>query len=632
VVALCGSRPAQALLMEGRLAEARIAFWEEAEDADRNEDSVTLAEAAIGLGGVWVHEHRSTLERARVESLQRRALDAVDPSDPLACRLRARLAAERAYVTGDDTTVTAELDVARHLADPVALAEVLSVAHHCSLGPADAAKRLALADELIQTASLTGRPVDAMMGLAWRTVDLFLAGDRRAARSLREVRDRLAVQRCDAVAFLVAAMDVMVAMRIGDLVAAERLAEECSRLGAEVGDADAEGWYGAQLLAIRWLQGRSAELLPFVRELDQATTVVESNDSFAAATASVAAAAGDLGLARAALAGIRSRGLCTSAGSSCWLATLTAVADAAHTVGDVTIAAEVYGLLAPFAHLPVMASLGVACFGSAHHPLGLAASTLGDLDLAAAHFEAAMVADLEIGNAPCHAIAAAQLAETLGRRGLPGDVERAGMLWASAIAAADRLGLTGRARGWREHNVPASTVTCARDGAAWTVGAAGRHATVAHSVGMDYLAALIAHPGVEIAAVELVSRVAVSRTECQQFVLDDATKAAYRRRVDDLRAEIDDADDCADIARSSNARYELDLLLEELRRATGLGGRTRGFGHASERARVSVRKAIMRALDSVRAADAAIAAELGCRVVTGARCVFLDRAQRREVA
>ncbi len=629
MVALCGSRAAQALLMEGRLAEARIGFWEEAEAAEREGDGAALATAAIGLGGVWVHEHRSTLERARVESMQRRALDAVEPTGPLACRLRARLAAERAYVSGDDSAITAELEVARRLGDPVALAEVLSVAHHCALGPARAAERLALADELICTASLTGRPVDAMMGLAWRTVDLFLAGDRRACRSLREVRDRLAVQRCDAVAFLVAAIDVMAAMRAGDLVAAERLAEECSRLGAEVGDADAEGWYGAQLLAIRWLQGRSAELLPFVRDLDQATTVVESNDSFAAATASVAAAAGDLELARAVLAGIRSRGLRATSASSCWLATLTAVADAAYVVGDVAIAAEVYALLAPFAHLPVMASLAVACFGSAHHPLGLAASTLGDLDRAIAHFEAAVVADLEIGNLPCHAIATASLAETLDRRGLPGDAERAGALWTSAIAVADRLGLTERARRWREHAGPTPNVICNRDGGMWTIGAQNRLVTVSHSVGMDYLATLIAHPGVEIAAVELVSRYAVGRADRPQVVLDDAAKTAYRRRVEDLRVEIDDADDCADIERASRARYELDVLLDELRRATGLGGRSRGFGHASERARVSVRKAITRALDALRAVDAEVAGELGSRVVTGVRCVFLDSPTRQ---
>ena len=240
-----------------------------------------------------------------------------------------------------------------------------------------------------------------------------------ARRSLRELGDGLDVQPCDAIGFVAGAIEAMLAMRAGELDRAEALAGDCLRLGLEVGDADAEGWYGAQLLAIRWLQGRSAELLPVVRDLDHATTVVESNESFAAATASVAAAAGETDLARATLAGIRKRGLAATRESSCWLVTLAAVADAAYAVGDAVTAAELYPLLAPYAHLPVMASLAVACLGSAHRPLGLAAATVGDLTAAVAHLEAAVVADLELANLPCHAISTAALAEALEQRDEP---------------------------------------------------------------------------------------------------------------------------------------------------------------------------------------------------------------------
>ena len=63
----------------GRLAEARAQFWRDAEVAEANGDSDGLAVAALGLGGIWVHEHRSTLEQAWVESLQRHALAGLDP-------------------------------------------------------------------------------------------------------------------------------------------------------------------------------------------------------------------------------------------------------------------------------------------------------------------------------------------------------------------------------------------------------------------------------------------------------------------------------------------------------------------------------------------------------------------------
>ena len=64
------------------------------------------------------------------------------------------------------------------------------------------------------------------------------------------------------------------------------------------------------------------------------------------------------------------------------MVTLMAVCEAAHALGDADAAREAYRLLEPFSDLPVMASLAIACFGSAHRPLGLAAWTMGDLDSA----------------------------------------------------------------------------------------------------------------------------------------------------------------------------------------------------------------------------------------------------------
>src|SRR4051812_38316124 len=102
MTATCHSpRSAEDLLMEGRLAEARVAYWQDVDAAEAAGDAVALATAAIGLGGLWVHEHRATVERAHVRVVQRRALDGLDPAHPLAVRLRARLAAEDAYVAGD---------------------------------------------------------------------------------------------------------------------------------------------------------------------------------------------------------------------------------------------------------------------------------------------------------------------------------------------------------------------------------------------------------------------------------------------------------------------------------------------------------------------------------------------------
>ncbi len=280
------------LLGAGRLADSRARCWRDAEDAEARGDVEGMAVAALGLGGIWVHEHRSTLEQARVESLQRRALAALDPATSLARRLEVRLAAETAYLLGDPAGVLAELERARRSDDPVVLADALSLAHHCVLGPHHRTLRLQLADELIAVSPSTGRPIDGLMGLAWRTVDLVLAGDRRAGRSLAELRERLEVDRCDGLRYLADAIDVMLAIRAGRLDEAEALAAQCYELGLDVGDLDALGWYGGQLVAIRWLQGRGDELLPLVRDIVNSTTIAEPAAGFVAAVAALAASIG----------------------------------------------------------------------------------------------------------------------------------------------------------------------------------------------------------------------------------------------------------------------------------------------------------------------------------------------------
>lgn len=606
----------------GRLAEARAQYWRDAEVAESDADADGLAVAALGLGGIWVHEHRSTLEQARVQSLQRHALAGLDPESSLARRIEVRLAAEDAYVVGDPAPVLAALEAARTAGDPIVLAEALSLAHHCVLGPHHASLRLALADELIAVSPRTGRPLDGLMGLAWRMVDLFLAGDRRAPRALAELRERLEVDRCDGLHYLVQSIDVMLAVREGRLDDAEEMAGACYELGLDVGDADALGWYGAQLVAIRWLQGRGGELLPIVREIANSTTIAEPGAGFVAAVAALAATSGDHPAAQTALACLRAEGLRTLASSSSWTATMLGVCEAAHAVGDDDAAAEVYALLAPFADFPVMASIGVASYGSTHRPLALAAWTMGHLDRAVEHLEAAVAAELATGDRPWQAVSLATLADVLDQRAGAGDAERAGELRGAAIAAARGLGMQRRADAWESRSVRRS-VACRRDGRTWTIRFGERVAVVPHSVGMEYLTELFAQPGREVAAVALASGHALAcRGTPGEPLLDARATAEYRCRIEELDREIDEADACADIERAAIARAELDRLVEELLNTTGLAGGSRTFTDDAERARVSVHKAIKRALRTIADADAALGHALSSRVVTGMRCVY----------
>ena len=252
---------AEAVLRGGHLAAARPLFEAAALAADAEDDATSRARAALGLGGVWLNEHRSPIDRQRVLALQRRSRDALNDGDAgLRDRLSVRLAAEQAYADGDLAPVEEAIDVAR-ARGPIALAEALSLHHHLLLGPAHTHLREPVAQELLDTAAVAGDQLLALMGLCWLATDRFLAGDPLAERTLRELEERADALPCHALSYLARAMGVMVLIRRGDLAEAEAEATSCFEYGAEIGDADAVAYYGCHLFAIRWLQGRGDEVL-----------------------------------------------------------------------------------------------------------------------------------------------------------------------------------------------------------------------------------------------------------------------------------------------------------------------------------------------------------------------------------
>ena len=87
--------------------------------------------------------------------------------------------------------------------------------------------------------------------------------------------------------------------------------------------------------------------------------------------------------------------------------------------------------------------------------------------------------------------------------------------------------------------------------------------------------------------------------------LDATAKAAYRARLEALRAEIDEAVALGDGARAERAREELEFVTRELDLAVGLGGRDRTeSGSHAERARVNVTRAIRSTVKRIAGYDA----------------------------
>ena len=583
----------------------------------------------LGLGGLWVNEQRAPDEYAAYRAMVDRAILAT--ADPrLTARLRLRRAADARHgADGSKDDVRAAVDELRRLGDPLALAHGLSLAHHTLLAPHDTMERAAVLDELVEVAARAGDPLVSLLGLLWTTIDAFLAGRPDAMRSLQRLRARADEMDHDLIRYVTRTIEVMALLRAGHLEEAEATLDDVRRSGQEVGERDADNWFAAQLLELRWFQGRAIELAPAITALADSPVLTRPNRAYLAATAALAAEAGDEDGARVALAGVAPfdeppHGL---APSCVWMGTMCAVVEAYDRLDAGSEA------LLPFAHLPMMSSFAVTCAGSTHRALGVCARTMGDQDLAIHHLERAVVDNLRFGNRPMLAMTRADLADALLTRAGPDDAAEAAALYEQALSAADQLGMTGWAERWRadrrgtrvHRGLEGSIV---RNGEVWEVRAGEERALVAHSVGMAMLATLLSSPSQDISVAELTGAPVEGP---DQPVLDEQTRRAVRRRLEELQADIDHADADADIERASRLRVELDQLVDELTRTTRLGGRSRSFSSSSERARTSVQKAIRRALDRIGEQAPDLARGLTASIRTGTRCRFepVDGVPRR---
>jgi hypothetical protein len=615
-----------ALYDAGDLRASRQHFELAYELAELAGDVHAMAGAALGLAGLWVSERRTVTGAVMLQTRLQHCLSLLEENSAIALRIRVRLAGESDYVLGTHDAIAAALDEARAGGDPVPLAEALSLAHHCLLGPDDLGRRRALASELIRVSFSTERRSDRLMGLLWQTVDSYAQGDPRAGRLLGELRDLLAERGHPAVGFVVSAIDVMLAIRAGQLDEAERLVTLCAENGAAAGDIDSQWWPGAQLVTIRWYQGRLAELLPMLSDGVHSPALSAVDDSSVAALAVAAAAAGDLRTAASCLAALRARDLALLPRSSSWLVTMNGIAEAAHLLDDAATAALAYELLHPYADLPMIGGLGITCFGSTHQALGVASLTGRQPDRAVAHLQSAVQHNIALGHWPAVVSARQRLAQALRLRGRPEDLDAAERELAAAAAEALALGIARPAEPVAV--APAGgRAECAREGRKWRVRLRDRSVLVEDSIGMLHLAVLVGNPRQDIPAADLAAGLAViagpaGPAGAGQPVLDQQALGEYRVRLTLLADQISDLETAGAVEEAGRVRAERDWIAGQLAAAAGFAGRTRSFPDDGERARVAVGKAIRRALARIADADPVIGEHLRQTVHTGVRCSY----------
>jgi tetratricopeptide (TPR) repeat protein len=187
-----------------------------------------------------------------------------------------------------------------------------------------------------------------------------------------------------------------------------------------------------------------------------------------------------------------------------------------------------------------------------------------------------------------------------------------------------------------------------KEGEYWTVGRGESASRLKHTRGLGYIAHLLRHPHTEFHALDLYGGIAGRRDEDETVqsaglpraeemenagihvtglgdageMLDDQAKAAYRRRLSELREELEVAKQLGKVERAEQAEAEIDTLTRELSRAVGLGARDRRAASASERARQSITKSIKSAVDRIAQNQTAIGDHLKRCIKTGTFCSY----------
>ena len=182
----------------------------------------------------------------------------------------------------------------------------------------------------------------------------------------------------------------------------------------------------------------------------------------------------------------------------------------------------------------------------------------------------------------------------------------------------------------REKDEPVATPVVenvfVREGEFWTLAFGGEVIRMKDSKGLHDIALLLARPSQEV----LASDVYAAREGTLHpgdlgdagELLDHEAKAAYKNRLEELRAELEHAEEWSDTERASKAKEEMDYLGRELAAAVGLGGRDRKAASGSERARISVTKAIRAALDRIERSHPALGRHLARSLKTGTFCSY----------
>lgn len=638
------------LWRSGHTPGSTAALLEGATVARRHGWARLAGEAALAVGGghgldpMNVHELMGLMEEA---------LDGLEPDEPLRVRLLARLgnsytsfglSSER-IERGKAYTAEA-LDRAERSGDPALVAYAMYMREFALGDPLHDEERSVLDERYVELAEGHGGLEDRVRAHGFCTFDRIREGDLVRAWAEYQVTLGLVRRLGQSVYAAMAAMIPAVLAHAGGRLARARRALE--RAYEEAHDID--DWIVTSQLRI--LSGELARAVGDTEGVERFAEQLEDELTLHGQAVRMRLL---LWLGRRDEARELFEGL--FAGRESWQGAfwtgyvLGLLAETCAEFEDARRAEVLYELLGPYEGRLLTANWPpLPLLGDAATFLGPLASLLGRHADAERHLEGALRHHETIGSPTLAVRARLALARVLAGR--EGAEARAAEVWEEAQEDAEAMGMRGLPPalcpfgGGRRPSVerggrgarPAHA-ELRRDGEMWAAGFAGETVRIRPSKGLCYLRHLLASPGREIHVVDLVglvdgepssrrgSSVATQDglrpgREDAGSLLDAEAKAAYRRRLTELRDEMEEAELFEDSGRATRAKVEMDRITEELSRSVGLGGRDRRAASAAERARVNVTRTIRYAIRKISRELPGLGKHLENAVRTGTFCSY----------
>jgi hypothetical protein len=178
-----------------------------------------------------------------------------------------------------------------------------------------------------------------------------------------------------------------------------------------------------------------------------------------------------------------------------------------------------------------------------------------------------------------------------------------------------------------------------KTGEIWSLHFDGKTVTITHRIGMTYIGELLRSPRRSLSCLALQASVGrnlengvqpeedlASQSPISNFqgeeILDKTALKQYRDRLDSINNELLEAERNRDSGRREKLATEKEMLVDQLKSATGFLGRPRRFATDAEKARKAVSRAIKTALERIKEHHPPLAKHLLEHIELGISCRY----------